>query len=164
MRTNFNISLSQTENVLLKRNKALETQTASGNALVSWVLCFRSLLPSWMFFSVLLCPCGLCPSHGLVLGLLFLLLTDTRSLSSSFTPVDSTTRCRLLVNKSHVFGPIPELQTHRPSCLFDITWLCRRIFERHAFEVKAIYSPDLFLFLHSLSGYQARPFTKLPLL
>lgn len=78
MRTDFTISLSQAENVPLRANKALKTQTASGNSLVS-VPWYSSLLPPWMFPVLplwLLCPC---PSQGLDLGLLLLLLTDTLS-------------------------------------------------------------------------------------
>lgn len=79
MRTDFNISLSQRENVLLKANKALQTQTAFGSSLVSEVLQYGSLLPPWMFsVPCFQLPC-LCPGQGPVLGVLLLLLTDTLS-------------------------------------------------------------------------------------
>lgn len=91
MRTNFNISLSQTENVLLKGNTALKNTNSFWNrsGLLGAVISLSPPTLGLLRSSPL--PCCLCPTHGLVLGLVFLLLADTLSLSSSFTPVDSTT-------------------------------------------------------------------------
>ena len=80
-------------NEAAKRKQPLET-------LWSLRFCSVTLLSHRRFFMFLLCLRCLCPTQGLVLGLLFLLLTDTLFLWSSFLPIDSTTTYRLPVNKA----------------------------------------------------------------
>lgn len=142
MRANFNIRRSQTENVLLRGNKALNTQTAFGNSLVSWVPQYGSLFyPGGSSRACPLVPLPLPEPTPWPWS-----LAAHRHISSpALMPRSSATTSMLLVNKARLSAQFRNFRFSNPAA--SLTSLS-------IVKVQLSTAPDLFHFLESLSCLQ----------